>query len=423
MMYQNGFSFTVLNHWDVQVMKQDINFKYKSFYISGFNGSELDSDYYPETLYPSNLELTPPESFVKYLTLIVFPYFLLLGTIGNLIGMALLRRYSHNVWSTCMYISLIFPMDLIKLYVECGNDWLTEVCVKTNFNLSREILLMSNAVCKVYTFIYNLLLSETEWLTVAVAIETAIAFKKPNWTYTMCTRERANAIILFISVLLISLNLHFFWTYGLVKPGDDPTIDYFLCTYINELSNQFRDSIWPTIQLCIEDAIPSAIIILCVIFCALSVLSKQESGQDKFLEKYFLDVKSLRELKRATLIMCIFTAISIISNMVAQRMRTGTISLDYTPMLLIITFTTILSYIIMSHKFMIFYICCEKFRYDVKHIVISICKPFRRKYRKSYARTGSLCEKTQDVAATSWQETEMMEAALNSLNEWLHVHL
>lgn len=216
--------------------------------------------------YYNNYALPPPtalENFINYFYMIVFPYFLLTGTIGNILGTVIMRRYSHNVWSTCMYMSLIFPMDLIQLYVECGNDWLSRLH-KDGYSLSENILLLSNAVCKVYTFTYNLILSQSEWIRVAIGIETAIAITKPVWIYTMCTRERASAIVLFISVLLISLNLHFFWTYGLIKPGEEPNIKAFYCTYINELSNSFRDYIWPIINVCIEDFIPLIINVVCI---------------------------------------------------------------------------------------------------------------------------------------------------------------
>ncbi|KAL4235188.1 hypothetical protein ACF0H5_006826 [Mactra antiquata] len=390
--------------------EENMDVEFRDHNVSLVDQENID-DLYEGYYY--DMEETSSQTFVRYLYLIVFPYFLLVGTIGNLIGMAILRRYSHNVWSTCKYMSLLFPMDLIKLYVECGNDWLNQV-YSNHMNLSEEILLLSNAVCKVYTFIYNLLLIEREWVMVAVAIETAIAFRKPYWTYTMCTRERANAIILFISVLLISLNLHFFWTFGLVKPGDDPAINSYLCTYINELSDRFRDSIWPIIQLCIQQAIPLAIISLCIVLSASSVFSSQQFGEEKYLEKYFLDVKSLQELKRATLITCIFTIISIISEMVRQGVQFGLIEMEFTPSLLTLTVMISLSYFIMSHKFLIFYICCVKFRYDVKHIILSLCKPFKNKCnrQRSYNTSSSLKANSQEPA-TSWQETEMMENLTN----------
>lgn len=349
---------------------------------------------------------TPSEKFINYFYLVVFPYFLLSGTIGNILATTLMRRYSHNVWSTCIYMSLIFPLDLMKLYVECGNDWLSKLHTD-KYSLSHEILLLSNAVCKVYSFVYNLILSQSEWIMVAIGIETAIAFKKPSWIYTMCTRERASAIVLFISVMLITLNLHFFWTYGLIKPGEDPSINVFICTYVNELSDSFRDYIWPILNVCMEDAIPLLIVFICIIICIPNLALKRETieEQNKLLEKYFLDVKALRELKIATFVTCIFASLSIICNIILKALIYEVLTLEYNTTLLTRSAVAIVSYICMSQKFWIYYISCERFRKDIKGIGRSMCRPFRRKNGKTYTKTTMLGDKSQDATA-SWRESE-----------------
>lgn len=379
-----------------------------AFYISEFNGTEYNgiypgdfSDYY-FTLPPP----TPLDNFVKYFYTIVFPYFLLSGTIGNIVGAVIMRRYSHNIWSTCMYMSLVFPMDLIQLYVECGNDWLIKLRPRSP-SLSQEILHLSNAVCKVYSFLYNLILCQSGWLTVAIAIETAIAIIKPDWIYKMCTKERASAIVLFICVLLISLNLHFFWTFGLIKPEEDLFINGFYCTYINELSDTFRDYIWPIISVCIEAAIPLLIIVVCIIMSIPSIVKRRKyvREQDKLLEKYFLDVKTLQDLKVATFITCVATVLYIICNITYKALITDIFRMENEQARLTQTFLVILEYVIMSHKFWIYYISCEKFRQDVKGIGVAICSPFKKKNGKTYTQAPTLGYKTQE-ATVSWQESE-----------------
>ncbi|XP_045193316.2 uncharacterized protein LOC123549354 isoform X2 [Mercenaria mercenaria] len=372
----------------------------------GFNGTDLDDIYADYYLNYPPLPPTSLENFVKYFYMIVFPYFLLTGTIGNILGTVIMRRYSHNVWSTCMYMSLVFPMDLIQLYVECGNDWLSKL-YKDEYNLSKEILLLSNAVCKVYTFVYNFILSQSEWIRVAIGIETAIAITKPNWIYTMCTRERASAIALFISVLLISINLHFFWTHGLIKPGEDPSIKQFYCTYINELSNSFRDYIWPIINLCIEDAIPLLVNVICITISIPSLAAKREpdAQQDTFLEKYFLDVKALCELKVAAFVTCIVTVLYLVSNIILKALIYELLEIEYEQSMITKTCVVVFTYVILSHKFWIFYISCEKFRQDVKEMGRSMCRPFRRKTGKTYTQAPTLSDKTPEATA-SWQESE-----------------
>lgn len=306
-------------------------------------------------------------------------------------------------------MAVIFPMDLIKLYVECGNDWLQKL-YNDRWSLSQEILLLSNAVCKVYTFTYSLLLQEAEWIMVAVAIETVIAVKRPMLIYTMCTRERASAIVLFISVILISLNLHYFWTHGLVVPGDDPSIDFFMCTYISELSDRFRDYIWPVISFCVEDMGPFVIILACVIYISSSFLPSATPFKvyNKILEKYFLDIHTLHQMKNAMVGVCFVAILSLLCGIMNVALRyfgnKNIINISYDTHLLVTSILSVLSYIFMSHKFWILYMCCEKFRTDVKQMVKSICMPWKQGRGRHSQRCTS--QDRKEAASVSWQETE-----------------
>lgn len=307
-------------------------------------------------------------------------------------------------------MTIIFPMDLIRLYVECGNDWLQQL-YDDHWSLSHQILHLSNAVCKVYMFTYSLLLQEAEWIMVAVAIETVIAVTRPLSIYKMCTRERASAIVLFISVILISLNLHFFWTHGLVVPGDDPSIDFFMCTYISELSDRFRDYIWPVINFCVEDMGPFLIIFVCIVYCFSSFfLSRKRPGNnyDKHLEKYFLDIETLHQMKRAMVGICIASTLSLLCGIIEVAIRyfanKNIFGLSYDTSELIFACLSVVSYIFLSHKFWILYMCCEKFRTDVKQILRYIFMPWKCFGRKYSQRCTQSDRKA--AATVSWQETE-----------------
>ncbi|XP_052816586.1 uncharacterized protein LOC128243098 [Mya arenaria] len=364
---------------------------------------------------------TPAETFVHYFYLIVFPYFLFFGTFGNIISTALLSRYSHNVWSTCVYMTLIFPLDLIKLYVECGNDWIEEVTHK-ELNLSAKILLMSNAVCKVYTFVYSLLLQEVRWVIVAIAIETMIVLKTPTRIYNMCTRERANAIMLFISVMLITLDLHFFWTHGLVRPGDDPSISFFMCTYVNELSDNFRDYIWPNINFFIEELIPFCIILGCIIVSITGLVRKSSRVNDNYLEKYFLDTKALRELSKAMFVVCIVSFLSTMCDIIEISVRVmitnGILAIEYEQNFLMINSLAVSKYIFVSHKFWIFYVFCERFRNDVKNFFRALCTPFKwrsgRKLNRRYVRESQ--EREAELPDSETRINEQLVATFSENN-------
>ncbi|KAL3860032.1 hypothetical protein ACJMK2_010205 [Sinanodonta woodiana] len=339
------------------------------------------------------LELSPEQKFIKYLYLCLFPLFLLFGTVGNVATMLLLNKYSHNVWSTCLYMTILLLLDLVKLYVECGNDWYAKL-FDDMYNLSQEILLLSSAVCKVYMFLYSLTIHTLSWIMVAMAIEVTIGVRYPYSIYKMCTRDRATAVVLLITVLLLTLNLHFFWTTGLTVPGDDHNIRVLLCTYINELSDHFRDVIWPLINLLIGDLIPMIITIVCLILSIQKLKNMDTQNKEQLelnLEKYFLDIKSLQELKLSfTIVYGGFAIVSffrILNDALNYLVTNNVIKMELDTVNVIRAITSTFTYAQISLMFWVFYLTCEKFKKDIKSTLNKICCPFTKRYQVSHTKT------------------------------------
>ena len=393
---------------------------HKEFFLFFSSGTNISDGY--DTLFSSGLQehyyedyeiiLTPEEVFIKYFYLIVFPYFLLLGTIGNLISLLLMKKYSHTVWSTCLYLVILLPMDTVKLYVECGNDWYKKVHDDLE-NLSVEILLISNAVCKVYTFLYNLVIHASVWFMVAAGIEMTISMRYPLRIYRLCTRDKATSVILLISVLLISLNLHFFWTFGLTIPGDDPSIQIVLCTYINELSNDFRDYIWPLIDFFVADLFPLAVLTICVILTVPSIKNKGNNSEemDTLLQKYFLDTKALHELKLSLFVVIIGNVLALLCRVAEngiQYLNTkGVLEMEYQEFELAKGILRTVYYIYLSHKIILFCLFCTKFRQDIKGLGKYCFSPLCRQYKRTRSRKCVL--DTQQDAHPSWKDDKKDE--------------
>ena len=383
---------------------------YCTFLFAGTNNSDGYGTLFSSGLYEHYYEdyeiiLTPEEIFIKYLYITVFPFFLLLGTVGNILSLLLMRKYSRNVWSTCLYMVIILGMDLIKLYVECGNDWYTKI---QDQNLSVEILLISNAVCKVYMFLYNLIIHSSSWLTVAVGIEMMISMRFPLRIYRMCTRDRAMSVILLILVLLISLNLHFFWTFGLTIPGDDVSIQIVLCTYINELSNDFRDYIWPLIDFFIADLIPLLILAVCVIITVPSTINKRNKSEelDNLLQKYFMDIKALHEIKTSIFVITIGNVLALLCRVSETGLRNlinnGLLDMEIQDWFLAQGILRTLSYCFLSCKIILFLIFSSRFRQDSKELIRFCFSPI---CGKNVCRRSRKCVLiTQQTAHTSWNE-------------------
>jgi hypothetical protein len=78
-----------------------------------------------------------------------------MGTLENIPCALYLTKYCRTAWSVCFYHMLTMVFGLIELYIYCGNLWFLAV---TGNNLTLQINILSNAVCKVYNFFINVLI-------------------------------------------------------------------------------------------------------------------------------------------------------------------------------------------------------------------------------------------------------------------------
>ncbi|XP_041375492.1 uncharacterized protein LOC121388278 [Gigantopelta aegis] len=247
----------------------------------------------------------------------VYPFILLLGTVGNVASLWPLYQLSVDVWSTCLYLVVLCTVDLLVLYVKCGNTWFERV---TGNNLNLKLVIMSEAVCKVYLFAFQFIVHFGAWVVVAAAIETLVLARFPHLAYRMCTTERAKAVMLFVTVLLVCLNMHYFWTYGLLRYAISPTEVFYVCTYIEDFSEFFRDQIWPFLNLSVGDIVPMLVVAVCF-FCSITTYFRSKkafSVTKPMLEKYFLDLKTLQELKVTMTVICLNFIIIATLNILLQ---------------------------------------------------------------------------------------------------------
>ncbi|XP_069112714.1 uncharacterized protein [Argopecten irradians] len=325
----------------------------------------------------------------------VFAVFLILGTVGSFPCIVLLNRYSHTVWSTCVYLSLLLGIDLVKLYVHCGNQWFEEV---TDENLSWNILLISNSICKVYTFLLSFFNHMSSWIVVAASVELLIAVRFPRHMYMMCMRERSQAVILFIIVLLICLNIHFFWTVGLSLPGQSPEITSPYCHDNYELSEDFRTIIWPLVDFIVRNAIPMIAVFSCLCVCSVHIVQNmgRKSNQDEvesLLSKYFLDLKTLHDMKKATVILSMYFLIN--SSCLAIESVLAKFPEVHLNFALFDIVLRTMDFAYLSLKPYIFIVFCKKMRQDMMSC-FKYCQSNKR-YQLSTRKRGSSIEVTRST--------------------------
>ncbi|KAL8606256.1 hypothetical protein ACOMHN_039792 [Nucella lapillus] len=236
-------------------------------------------------------EFRAAEKIAKWL----YPFLLILGIFGNGVSVLILRQLSITAWSSALYLAVLALVDMMVLCIRCGSTWFHHAL---GVNPSMKVMEWSDAMCKCYLFVLNVLLQLWPWLMVAVSVDLAIASFRPLTTYRACTRERARVTILLITILLICLNLNFFWTWGL-RDG--------LCIYIEEFSLEFLNVIWPSIESTVKHILPLLIVGTGLVITVFSLARSRRNGAsyEPILRKYFLDLTALQQLKKVCLMLTV----------------------------------------------------------------------------------------------------------------------
>lgn len=334
------------------------------------NDDQMYDDYLKQYFKKENEFKNIESGLSRYLYVV----FLLVGTIGNLSCVYGLSQYCRTAWSVCFYLVLSMLFGLIELYIYCGNLWFVSL---TDKNLTLEINILSNAVCKVYNFVTTVLLYFNSWVIVAISVETMITIVYPHRMYKMCTVERARSIVLLITVLVVCLNLHYFWTIGLSLPETNPNVKHPLChnNYQPQLSDEIT-LIVPLLEFLLDNIIPFIMVTVFICMTLVTMISKKKNI--KFdLKKYIVDINTLIQLRKPTVTMLVWFALLKACHCTEQTIRfiqsRTTIGLIW-EIQYIGMFNVTLTYFFISFKPLIFIVMCKQLRQDIKKGLCNIMK-------------------------------------------------
>lgn len=254
----------------------------------------------------------------------------------------------------------------------------------------------SDAMCKTFLFVLNVLLQMWPWLMVALSVELLISTRFPLKTYQLCTTERARATVLLITILLVCLNLNFFWTWGLLETPVGK-----MCTYIEEFSMEFMDYIWPIIDMSVKHVLPLVVVTVSFFVSAVSLLRSGRQGASSYepiLKKYFLDLRALQQLKHASLILVLlFLVVKTLTfavEMVNALYAKGAFDVPceryaqfHASVFLVKAVRDASVYCFLSLKFFVYFAFCESFRRHFFNLARKML--FCRKARKDGERSRS----------------------------------
>lgn len=179
-----------------------------TFNISDYNTSIHNASYPPVS--DGKDEDNILEDVSSYLWKVVPVPLFLVGMVGNLLNVVVLKRMKFWQKSTLFFLAVLAFADMTVLCVGLSRYW-----IKYVFEV--DLRTFSNAGCKINFFVIYISMQYSSWILVCVTLER---FIKTNFAvrYASLVSVRRSATLLFvIFIILTGVNGHIFFTNGLIN--------------------------------------------------------------------------------------------------------------------------------------------------------------------------------------------------------------
>ncbi|CAH1795610.1 unnamed protein product [Owenia fusiformis] len=192
------------------------------------------------------------------------PFIISIGTLGNVLSLIVLlgKKLRKTTWS--LYLIVLAVCDTIVLFTGLFRQWFWRITPS-----SIDVRALSNTGCKIHTFLTYTCTQYSSWILVALTFERFVTVYFPLRSKTLCTRKTSISSLAVFLGLIISLNLHFYWTVNIGKYG---------CDVYDHSLFRFMGLIWPWIDLCVTSFLPFIIMLVCnttIIICLVKERNKR----------------------------------------------------------------------------------------------------------------------------------------------------
>ena len=139
------------------------------------------------------------------LMLYVSPCILIVGTIGNILTIIIMRKLGSRDASSTLYYMVLAIVDLLILYLGIFRYWLREL-------QGTDMRTLSVETCKLHTFLIHVFIGFSSWILVSLTIQRLVAVSFPLQVAILYTTRRIVIGLIITIVVLIFINLHLFWS-------------------------------------------------------------------------------------------------------------------------------------------------------------------------------------------------------------------
>lgn len=130
----------------------------------------------------------------------VFPGLMLLGLVSNTLCIAVFTRPSLIESTTAFLLITLAIVDFLSLIMGAFPKWLQKIS-----GLYMDAY--NDITCKVYTYLYCVVMTSPGWIILVVTFEQYMAIAKPHKVKDMCTKMKTGLSLLVISTCLFLLNI------------------------------------------------------------------------------------------------------------------------------------------------------------------------------------------------------------------------
>ncbi|VEL32760.1 unnamed protein product [Protopolystoma xenopodis] len=217
------------------------------------------------------------------------------GVLGNCFTVVVLRARHLRQSSTSLYLTALAFVDLaylcFSLFASLGS---------LAFWFPSELRRQHAVFCLLQTFLSYTLAFLSVWLLVLVTVDRAFWVLMPFMAYRICTRWHARVAIICLSLGLVGLDLHLFWTMSfqvVLKPTGNQTdlmsnVGRAHCKCV--VVSRFTSEVFPYIDLLLIAILPCITMTTANILIGLKLRrqahfrGKTQAGGERLLEKMSL---------------------------------------------------------------------------------------------------------------------------------------
>ena len=335
--------------------------EYYSGDVLSFNADNNTIEYYTDYYdYGENTTLTSTHTNLNKW---VPPLLILIGVIGNVLTLLILRRPLFRYSPTNLYLSSLAVGDILVLSTGLLRYWLINT-------LDFDLRLQSNIICKLHVFMVYWSFQFVAWITVAVAVDRLLTVCVIVQAKLFCTRRNAIYITAAIGGVLLLLNINLIVSMEITKTNVPDRLDPILyCTNPTQYAF-FYDHVWPWIDSIIASFLPCIIILSCNISIVCVLLYKKRYSSTTH--------SKVSTLTAILLLICLLFFITTVPFAIFQTptinkyFKENSTQLSHTEKLnFVFNILYLVTCVNNSVNFLIYCACGERFRYE-------LCRLFAR---------------------------------------------